>query len=322
MDRNLQFLAPLNGVNEKRLRYFYTVMMFGSMRKAADVLNIEQSAMSRQIQQFEAELKTTLFKRKGRHIVPTEAAYLVLEYFKENKLRENVLFENLFQLQSSHLGKVNLVSSESYMQQLIYDVLRHVHREYPKLEIQLELMSVNHVVRHIVDGLAHMGLAYNPPFHAEITTIAHKVEPFILAVPAEHPLASLKRPVCLSEAAEYTFALMPVGHGFRQLLDSEMVRLQTHLNIGLTTNSIYALKNYVVAGHGISAMRFADIADAVEQGLAVALTLDSELCNSAQTQLMVRKNTQLSESNHLLIEQIRASFDLNLHETYFYADQK
>lgn len=54
MDRNLQFLAPLNGINEKRLRYFYTVMMFGSMCKAADILNIEQSAMSRQIQLFES----------------------------------------------------------------------------------------------------------------------------------------------------------------------------------------------------------------------------------------------------------------------------
>ena len=310
MDRNLQFLAPLNGINEKRLRYFYTVMMFGSMRKAADILNIEQSAMSRQIQLFESELKINLFKRKGRHIIPTEAAYLVLEYFKENKNRENELFDSLFQLQSSQLGKVNIVSSESYMQHMIYDVLRHVHHKYPNLEIQLELMSAQHVVRHIVDSLAHIGLAYNPPFHTDISTIAHKTEPFILAVPAGHPLAKLKHRICLSEISDYKFPLMPVGHGFRQLLDSEMVRLQVNLNIGLTTNSIYALKNYVVAGHGISAMRYVDIADAVKEGQAVALTIDSELCNTAQTQLMVRKNTHLSESKHLLIERIRSSFDL------------
>lgn len=36
-------------------------------------------------------------------------------------------------------------------------------------------------------------------------------------------------------------------------------------------------------------MRYADIADAVKEGQAVALTIDSELCNMAQTQLMVRK---------------------------------
>lgn len=310
MDRNLQFLAPLNGINEKRLRYFYTVMMYGSMRKAADILNIEQSAMSRQIQQFEAELKIQLFKRKGRHIIPTEAAYLILEYFKENKNRENELFDSLFQLQSSQLGKVNIVSSESYMQAMIYEVLRHVHHKYPNLEIQLELMSAQHVVRHIVDSLAHIGLAYNPPSHIDLSIVAQKVEPFILAVPTGHPLAQLKRSVCLSEVADYKFALMPVGHGFRQLLDSEMVRLQLSLNIGLTTNSIYALKNYVVAGHGISAMRYADIMDAVTDGCAVALTINSELCNSAKTQLLVRKNTNLSESKSLLIERIRSNFSL------------
>lgn len=65
-----------------------------------------------------------------------------------------------------------------------------------------------------------------------------------------------------------------------------------------------------MAGHGISAMRYADIADAVKDGHAAALTIDSELCNTAQTRLIVRKNTHLSESNHLLIERIRSSFDL------------
>ena len=84
---------PLVGINEKRLRYFYNVMLLGSIRKTADLLNIEQSAISRQIQLFEAELKTQLFERRGRNVVPTEAAYVVLEYFEENQKRELALLD-------------------------------------------------------------------------------------------------------------------------------------------------------------------------------------------------------------------------------------
>jgi hypothetical protein len=57
MNKTFPFEAHINGVNEKRLRYFYTVMMLGSIRQAADLLDIEQSAISRQIQLFESELK-------------------------------------------------------------------------------------------------------------------------------------------------------------------------------------------------------------------------------------------------------------------------
>ena len=312
MNKTFPFEAHINGVNEKRLRYFYTVMMLGSIRQAADLLDIEQSAISRQIQLFESELKVKLFERKGRSVVPTEAAYVVLEYFKEHQARENELFDKLFQLKTTQMGKVNVVSSEGYITQLVYDVLHHVHAKYASLEIHLELLNVNQIVRQVSDGMAHIGLAYNPPVHADLEVVAQKTEPLMLAVPASHPLTQLKRPVNLNELQAYKMGIMPVGYGFRQLLDSELVKSQCVLgNIGLTTNYIAALKNYVISGHGIAVMRHADIHEAVEAGLASTLKLDSHLFNSAKTRLMVRKNSDISESTHLLIEKIQTSFGLS-----------
>lgn len=298
------------GINEKRLRYFYHLMMLGSMRKTADLLNIEQSAISRQIQLFEAELQTQLFERRGRNVVPTEAAYILLEYFEENQKRELALFEQLAQLKSAQLAKVNLVSSESYLQDLIYDVLKHMHATYPNVQLQLELMSVHDVIRHITEGLAHIGLAYNPPIHPEIRVIAEREEPFILAVPKGHPLTAHKRPISLAETLNDKFAVMSVGHGFRQLLDSELIRLNISLKIALTTNSITALKNYVIAGHGISAMRYADISAAVEAGQVDVMEIDSSTFQQAKTQLLMRKGASISDAQRVLLDRIRARFNL------------
>ncbi len=301
---------PLAGINEKRLRYFYHVMLLGSIRKTADLLNIEQSAISRQIQLLEAQLQTQLFERRGRNVVPTEAAYIVLEYFEENQKRELALLEQLAQLKSAQLAKVNLVSSESYLQDLIYDVLKHMHATYPDVQLQLELMSVQDVIRQVTEGLAHIGLAYNPPLHPEIKVIAQREEPFILAVPRGHPLTLQQGAVSLAQTLNYKFAVMSVGHGFRQLLDAELVRLNLGLNIALTTNSITALKNYVIAGHGISAMRYADIGAAVEAGQVDVLEIDSSTFQQAKTQLLMRKGAIISDSQRVLLDRIRASFNL------------
>ena len=70
-------------------------------------------------------------------------------------------------------------------------------------------------------------------------------------------------------------------------------------------------ENHVISGHGIAMMRHADIHEAVEAGLASTLKLDSHLFNSAKTRLMVRKNSDISESTHLLIEKIQTSFGLS-----------
>jgi DNA-binding transcriptional LysR family regulator len=301
---------PFAGINEKRLRYFYHLMMLGSMRKTADLLNIEQSAISRQIQLLEAELQTQLFERRGRNVVPTEAAYVVLEYFEDNQKRELALFEQLAQLKSAQLAKVNLVSSESYLQDLMYDVLKHMHASHPNVQLQLELMSVHDVIRQITEGLAQIGLAYNPPLHPEIKVVAEKEEPFILAVPKGHPLTREKRAISLAETVSYKFAVMSVGHGFRQLLDSELIHLQIQLNVALTTNSITALKNYVIAGHGISAMRYADISSAVQAGQVDVLEIDARIFQQAKTQLLMRKGAHVSESQRVLMDRIRASFNL------------
>ena len=123
---------------------------------------------------------------------------MVLEYFKEHQARENELFDKLFQLKTTQMGKVNVVSSEGYITQLVYDVLHHVHAKYASLEIHLELLNVNQIVRQVSDGIAHIGLAYNPPVHADLEVVAQKTEPLMLAVPASLPLTQLKRPVNLN----------------------------------------------------------------------------------------------------------------------------
>lgn len=67
-------------LNYNHLRYFWVVAREGRLTKAAERLNLSQSALSSQIKKLEDRLGHELFERRGRSLVLTEAGQIVLGY--------------------------------------------------------------------------------------------------------------------------------------------------------------------------------------------------------------------------------------------------
>jgi LysR family transcriptional activator of nhaA len=67
-------------LNFNHLRYFWAVAHEGSLTRAAERLNLSQSALSVQIQKLEHQMGHALFDRVGRQLVLTEAGQIALDY--------------------------------------------------------------------------------------------------------------------------------------------------------------------------------------------------------------------------------------------------
>lgn len=67
-------------VNYKHLKYFRAVAHEGRLTRAAETLNLSQSALSTQLRQLEAQLGHALFERTGRTLTLTEAGRVALDY--------------------------------------------------------------------------------------------------------------------------------------------------------------------------------------------------------------------------------------------------
>ena len=67
-------------LNYNHLRYFWAVAHEGSLTRAAELMNLSQSALSVQIQKLEHQVGHALFKRAGKKLVLTEAGQIALEY--------------------------------------------------------------------------------------------------------------------------------------------------------------------------------------------------------------------------------------------------
>jgi LysR family transcriptional activator of nhaA len=67
-------------LNYNHLRYFWAVAHEGNLTRAAQQLNVSQSALSIQIQKLEAQMGHSLFERRGRQLHLNEAGRIALAH--------------------------------------------------------------------------------------------------------------------------------------------------------------------------------------------------------------------------------------------------
>ncbi len=70
----------MKNLNFNHLRYFWAVAHEGSLTRAAQRLNLSQSALSVQIRKLEHQMGHALFERIGKRLVLTEAGHIALDY--------------------------------------------------------------------------------------------------------------------------------------------------------------------------------------------------------------------------------------------------
>lgn len=121
------------------IRTFIKVADLGSFSKAAQVLNLAPSSITRSINKLEAELNVRLFKRSTRALVLTEEGNQF--YQRAGKLVEDAdnLISSMQGTRSEPEGTLRISAFEGFGRAFISPLLPEFLRRYPKLKIEIEL---------------------------------------------------------------------------------------------------------------------------------------------------------------------------------------
>ena len=120
-----------------KLKIFHAVAEAGSFTSATVILNLSQSAISRQIQSLEQDLKVQLFERHARGLTLTENGEYVFKTAHEviSKLKE--VETSLGDQKNKPTGKLTITTVRSFGTHWLTPRIQEFMRLNPEIEIEL-----------------------------------------------------------------------------------------------------------------------------------------------------------------------------------------
>jgi DNA-binding transcriptional LysR family regulator len=279
-------------VQDRRILYFYEAVRLGSIRAAADALDVAPSAVSRHIAQLEHELSAPLMERHRRGVKSTEAGDRVLDYYRQRLVQQEVLLDSLQSLRGLQSGSVVLSVGEGFIDSLS-GPLNRFSSLYPKIELLISVCGSNEVIRQVVEDESHIGLVFNPAADPKIRAHVRRKQPVRVVVNPGHPLADEQAPLTLVGLDKHRLALPNVSYGIRQILTLAEHQLGVVLKPTMTCSTIAMLKRFAMQG-GVALLPEFVVEEEIRAGHLVVLPLQHDVFSNTEAQLITRLGRQLS----------------------------
>jgi molybdate transport repressor ModE-like protein len=174
----------------------------GSFGKAAERLGYTQSAVSQQIAALERIVGLRLIERPGgpRPISLTEAGRTLLRHAEVIEARLQAAKADMSALEAGDAGRLRVGTFQSVGAKIIPRLLRRFSETHPKVEVVLrESQDESELLEMIERGELDLTFWTLPVSGGPYETIELLHDPYVLVVPAQSPLAALKRPPTLKE---------------------------------------------------------------------------------------------------------------------------
>jgi len=124
-----------------QLRIFLTVADVGSFTQAGKVLNLSQSAVSRQISGLEQSLTVSLFHRHASGIVLTEPGVELQRTVREMSARLNLALTRINEFRENPTGPLRITSSVTFGSAWLSSRMNEFHKLYPDITVSLLLVD-------------------------------------------------------------------------------------------------------------------------------------------------------------------------------------
>ena len=240
----------LNAVTLRQLEYVVAVADQLGFRKAAEQLHVSQPSLSAQVQHVEDVLGVRLFERGGRRVLLTDAGREVVARARRVLDEARQLLEAAGRLADPFAGVLRLGVIPTVAPYALPDVVPALAAQYPKLELHIREEVTASLVHALADGSLDAALLALTP---EVQGLAHAPlaeDPFLLALPAGHPLARRKR-VRLADLEAQRVLLLDDGHCFRSQALAVCGRSGAR-EAGFRGTSLTTLAQMVTSGAGVT----------------------------------------------------------------------
>lgn len=275
------------------LRYFHETARSRSIRRAAEVLHVTPSSVSRAISALEHDVGAPLFERSRRGMTLTAAGTLLSRHTQRTFREFDRVRDAIDDLRGLHRGNVTLYAAEGLVAEFLPAVISDFAARHPQIGFEIRFDSTDGIVGALIDDVADIGITFNGPHRNDIATVAEHIEPICCLVRPGHPLADIPCPT-LADVLDWPLALPEASFGMRRMVDAAIARSPGAPRIAINTNSLELTKRVAMTGDAVAFMPGFMVRKDVAAGRLLALRLDCADLEAARVSVCVHRDRELS----------------------------
>ncbi|MBV6682595.1 LysR family transcriptional regulator [Bacillus sp. JRC01] len=228
-----------------KYKVFKTVVDLGSLTKAAEVLNLTQSAVSYSIANLESELGFPLLIRKRSGIILTSNGQSILGYIRTILQWNEKLQQEAAAINGLEAGTIRIGAFTSVCIQWLPECIKLFKLNYPLIEIKVLQGTYQDVERWIAEGVIDFGFVTLPTFES-FESIPLTKDKLLCILPENHTLGGEKQ-IYIKQLDKESFI---ANNDIKRLLKGTSVTLKSSYDI-IDDRAIVAM---VENGLGVSVM--------------------------------------------------------------------
>jgi LysR family transcriptional regulator, hydrogen peroxide-inducible genes activator len=232
-----------------QLRYFVAVANLGNFTRAAAKCFVAQPSLSQQIIKLERELGGPVFDRKGKRIRLTDRGRLF--YDQAVEILNAVETARRTMSEEDGSGQVRIGAIPTVAPYLLPPLLKRFARDYPKAELMVVENFTKYTIRACLEGDVDVGLLALPIEDERLIVEPLFTEELLLAVAADHPLAT-KRRITMSDVSAERFVLLDETHCLGEQVVSFCKQHSCQPAVSCQSAQLLTVQEFVALGHGIS----------------------------------------------------------------------
>lgn len=239
----------------KRLRTFVAVAEHGTVCRAAEMLNITQPALSRQIGSLEHEFGFALFERSGRRLALTPRGEQLLADCRSILARVASLRERAQALRRGDIKMLKVTASALTIEAMFPSFLHLYAERVPSVRVALVEADAAEHLTLLERGAAHLAVNVINNIQVDDNRFAsHVLPPFQMLAASTRPLAAQADgdAIDIRQLQDHSLLLLNRSYATRNVFDAACQVAGIRPTIFAESAAPHVLLELAAAGHGIA----------------------------------------------------------------------
>jgi DNA-binding transcriptional LysR family regulator len=238
----------------RHLRYFVVVAEELHFTRAADRLNMAQPPLSQQIHQLESELNVKLFYRTKRQVELTAAGKILLKNVYKILNDIEKACDSAQRANRGEIGEIIVGFTGSATFDILPNLIQMYRKKFPLVDLTVLQLSTTDQIHSLLSGEINIGILCAPIKNSELNFEVIRQEPFIIAMPKNHPLASNPAPIDVQELSKELFIMTPrkAGQIYYDIIINICHNAGFSPNITQEVHELHTSISLVAAGMGVA----------------------------------------------------------------------